>query len=191
MTSNLPIPARTPAETRCPNGCGRLYPLSTQGMNLLRCLTCAGIYITPKMLKRIAKLPQPTIMEIEHLIQPAQPKVAKLARLSEDPRPCPRCHTLMLPFSVECKKPVTLDHCGVCQGVWADDHELAAASVPLEDTSRIHYDRRISAVIRDEVTVAVHEAIEEDEERRRPDDLIAQMFPTFASWVRAADIRTA
>lgn len=188
MTSRHPAPATTPAETRCPNGCGRLFALSTEGLSFLRCLTCAGIYVTPKLLKELGPLPAAAITHIDELVKPAQPAVARAARRSADPRDCPRCHTLMLPYTVECKSPITLDRCGVCEGVWADDHELAAVSIPLDDEARIHYDGRLSAVIRDEVTVAIHEAAEDEEERTRPEDLIAHVFPTFASWVRTADV---
>jgi len=191
MTTKHPIQAKTAAETRCPNGCGRLYPLSAEGLHILRCLTCAGIYVTPKMLKELEHLSKSAIAEIEHLVQPSRPEVARAARLSEDPRPCPRCHTLMLPFTVECKETVILDRCGVCDGVWADDHELAAAAVPIKDDFRVHYDRRLSAVIRDEVTAAIHEVDEDNYNRNRPVDLIAQVFPTFASWARAAEVAKA
>jgi Zn-finger nucleic acid-binding protein len=89
----------------------------------------------------------------------------------------------MLPYEVASRVPVTLDRCGTCDGIWADDRELEAVSGPSGD-SEVHFDRYMSTETRDEMIKALYDESGPHRGGAPFEEAFAQIFPTFASWVR-------
>lgn len=183
------IPARktTPTvstSTRlCPNGCGRLTPFVDGALKLDRCATCAGIYLDKELVDRLRRMPTAQLARIDKVIVPSSRAASEKARHHVDPRPCPNCRTLMLPYEVQCHVVVTLDKCGSCEGIWADDRELEAVSVD-EGDNDVHFGRTFSDSARDEIVRALYEDSAPHREANFVEEAFAEMFPTFASWVR-------
>jgi len=173
-------------ELRCPNDCGRLTPFAAGPIDIPRCPVCAGVYVSVAVQKHLHRTSHATLQTIDASISPADRKAAKEAGRSTEPRPCPNCRTLMLPYAVQGSVSVILDRCGVCSGIWADDRELAAVSAPMSEDAILRFARQLPSDVRDEVTLAIYEA-----EERNADGTVTQLrweavFPTFAAWVRTA-----
>lgn len=186
MTTHRTATDDAAAKHHCPNGCGLLTLINANDLRLRRCLTCAGVYLAPEALARLRRMPAAAVQKIDDAVHPTNRNVARESRKRNDPRPCPHCQTLMLPYAVKGRVVVTLDHCGVCDGIWADDCELSAASIPLDPETEIHFSNHLSAGARNEMTLALYDTEEHPEPERRLEDALAVVFPTFASWVRSS-----
>lgn len=118
------------AARRCPNGCGNLKSFTFRGVALDRCEQCAGLWFDACEYQTLDKLDDGVLYALDLDVTPqgATPSPAKRARR------CPACQTLMLPFPVTARAQVTLDRCELCEGIWADDAELAALSEALGET---------------------------------------------------------
>jgi len=182
-TPNMPNAATS---TRlCPNGCGRLTPFTAGSTRVERCTTCAGIYLDKLMVDRMRRMPHQQLVEIDDAVVPISRAASAEARRRVDPRPCPNCRTLMLPYEVACRVPVTLDKCGSCDGIWADDRELEAVSVRDPD-GEVHFGQYVSASARDEMVKALYDEGGPHQNGKPMEEAFAELFPTFASWVRKA-----
>lgn len=122
---------KTPAVSarRCPNGCGALKPFTFRGVALDRCESCAGLWFDACEYQTLDKLDDGVLYALDLDVTPQG--VLSLARGA---RRCPACQTLMLPFSVSARAQVTLDRCELCEGIWADDAELAVLAEALGET---------------------------------------------------------
>ena len=169
----------------CPNGCGHLTPFTSGSTTVERCATCAGIYLDKQMVDRMRRMPHQQLVSIDDAVVPSSRAASAEARRRVDPRPCPNCRTLMLPYEVACRVPVTLDKCGSCDGIWADDRELEAASVKDPD-SEVHFGQYVSVSARDEMVKALYDESGPHLNSDPREGAFAELFPTFASWVRKA-----
>lgn len=167
---------------RCPNGCGPLRPFVMHGMEIARCAVCAGVYLSPDAVRRLRTLPESAVHSIEEAIRPTDRRAARMARSSASPRPCPVCAALMLPYEVPGRVRSVLDRCAVCDGLWADHHELAAAMAPSDFAEEIHYGAKLSAEARDALTLAFYDSVDHPEPISAIEDTVEELFPTFASW---------
>jgi len=167
----------------CPNGCGRLLPFTTGETTVERCSNCAGIYLDKQMVDRMRRMPRQQVVDIDNAVIPASRLASESGRRRVDPRPCPNCRTLMLPYEVACRIPVTLDKCGSCEGIWADDRELEAVSIDAE-AEQVHFGQYISASARDEMVKALYDESGPHQAGNPVEEAFADLFPTFASWVR-------
>lgn len=181
-----------PTAKLCPNGCGHLAPLAVSGIAFERCIICGGIYLAGGSAAKLRTLPSDTALALEREIaakvHPANPQKAAESRSRTDLRPCPNCRTLMLPYTVRYHVEVTLDHCGVCDGYWADDSELEAVSLPLDARHEVALDARDSSEFRNEVIEALYEnegGAPHAHYTPPPLEALGKIFPTFAVWVRA------
>jgi Zn-finger nucleic acid-binding protein len=169
----------------CPNGCGRLTSQIVGPVKLDRCQTCAGIYLDKDLVERLRNLPARRLVDIDEAVVPSNVLASALARQRVDPRPCPNCRTLMLPYEVQCHVLVVLDKCGACEGIWADDRELEAVVVE-EEGSEVHFGKKLSDSARDEIVRALAEQIGPRHPPNVVEEAFADAFPTFASWIRHA-----
>ena len=167
----------------CPNGCGVLGPLSLRGVALQRCPKCAGLYLDRQAVVAIHELSKTTLQRIDDAIRPKSRRASLAGRLKKTPRKCPNCATLMLPYTVYTTVLVTLDHCATCDGIWADDHELAAASEPIEPEADVHFNADLPKEFRDKMTQALYERSSHYENAGHLHDQLAAILPYLASWL--------
>ena len=89
----------------------------------------------------------------------------------------------MLPYEVACRVPITLDKCGTCDGIWADDRELEAVTVRDPD-EEVHFGAYVSASAKDELIRALYDESGPHLNNNPVEEAFAELFPTFASWVK-------
>ncbi len=95
----------------------------------------------------------------------------------------------MQPFTIPGHGDITLDHCAVCDGMWADDDELEAASLSVGPEAELHFNTRLSAGVRDAIAMNLY--LSEGHPEPPPVEPpsvghahLSEVFPTFATWLR-------
>ncbi|MGO8672912.1 MAG: zf-TFIIB domain-containing protein [Capsulimonadaceae bacterium] len=145
---------------QCANGCGVLVPWTLFGVSFWRCRTCAGIFLDRANVGTLRRLPKEVASHTDQAVLPSSPGAAAAGHRRVDPKPCPHCRSLMQPYVVAGRVPVVLDHCGTCEGIWADDGELVAVTYPEDFESEVHFNSRNSTTFRNDVISNLYEVDE-------------------------------
>ena len=118
--------AETTQARPCPDGCGTLLAYHFRGMVVERCVGCAGLWLHTRDFQALEKSKDGAFIQLDEEITPLTLADDHPKKTMGKPRHCPSCATLMLPFAIHAGAPVILDRCDECEGIWADDAELAA-----------------------------------------------------------------
>ena len=106
----------------CPRCARALEEIVCQGLTVDGCRGCGGIWFDPGELNRLAHQSEGGLMALESKFEPSV--VQESAPVVT--MPCPSCGGELFEFEFKHSPGIKLDGCRKCQGIWADDGELAA-----------------------------------------------------------------
>ncbi len=118
----------------CPNCSTRLVPFLFAGIQLERCVDCAGIWFDAEEMRR-AKAASPQAWEVlDAQVEAALARV--VPNLPRASKACPLCREPMQPYQFLSVSGIWLNECSNRHGHWVDDGELAAMLKYLEQAQQ-------------------------------------------------------
>lgn len=110
---------------KCPRDGAQLTRVIIAGVELDKCHKCDGIWCDRDEMERLRDL---KVSEVEELLEQKYGSPSFHEGKPVGHMRCPRCgeEARLIEYTVSYGKPVNIDRCQKCFGVWLDDRELNA-----------------------------------------------------------------
>jgi len=106
---------------QCPRDGTALQKVNVLGVDLDKCHKCDGIWFDRGEMER---LQETKISDVEEVLESKYGDPVYAEGEKTDYMRCPRCNGRLRGYTYSYVKPVKLDSCEKCYGIWVDDGEL-------------------------------------------------------------------
>jgi hypothetical protein len=132
---------------KCPRDGTHLARVIVDGVELDKCHKCDGIWCDRGEMERLRDR---TITDVEELLEAKYGSPSFREDKTAGHMRCPRCgeDVRLTEYSVSYGRPVRIDRCQKCFGVWLDDRELNAIVEEKKNVDKVKPEVTLLAVLR-------------------------------------------
>lgn len=132
---------------KCPRDGTHLTRVIIEGVELDKCHKCDGIWFDRDEME---SLRDRKISDVEELLEQKYGNPSFQVGKPAGPMRCPRCgeEARLVEYTVSYGKPVNIDRCQKCYGVWLDDQELNAIVEEKKKVDKITPEGSLLALLR-------------------------------------------